>query len=143
MLDPAVKSALGAARARIDAGDTAAATAIYGAAWDAALERGDHASASVIAHLAGISAEDPDEKLRWNLDALREADSDPTHPLMAEFYPSLYGNLAYSYTQLGSTEEALRFAQMAVGRLGDLRPGPYADRVREGIAAHLARLEQS
>lgn len=143
MLDPAVKSALDAARARMDAGATTAALAIYRATRDAALQRGDHANASVIAHMAGVAAEDPDEKLQWNLDALRHADADPAHPLMAEFYPSLYNNLAYSYAQLGRREEALRYARMAASRLPDLRPGPYADRVAAGVTAHLAKLEQS
>lgn len=82
-------------------------------------------------------------KLRWNLDALREADAAGDHPLVATFYPSLYSNLGYSYLMLGDRTEALRNMELAASRLGDLEPGPYADRVRSTIEAQLNKLRET
>lgn len=140
MLDPGVRRALDEARERKEAGEPAAALVIYKAAWEAALQRRDHAHASVIAHIAAVAATDPAERLQWDLDALREADTAGAHPLVVEFYPSLYNNLAYSYMHLGRRDEALRYALMAAERLADLKPGPYADRAKASVEAHLAKL---
>ena len=134
--------ALDEARERKEAGEPAAALVIYRTAWEAAVQRGDHAHASVIAHMAALVAGDPAERLQWDLDALREANAAGAHPLVAEFYPSLYNNLAYSYVQLGSRDEALRYALMAAERLADLKPGPYADRAKASVEAHLAKLRE-
>ena len=138
--DPTVKAALDAAKERIVAGDAVGALEIYRGAWDAATARGDHAHASVIAHMAAIAETDPRQKLRWNVDALREADAAGGHPLVATFYPSLYSNLAFSYVQLGDNAEALRYMELAASRLGDLEPGPYGDRVRSTVETQLTAL---
>jgi hypothetical protein len=71
--DPAVSAALDAARARLSAGDIRGALEAYQEGWDAAVAHGDHADASVVAHMAGVAEEDPRRKLEWNRDALREA----------------------------------------------------------------------
>lgn len=138
--DPVVKAALDEAKAHLAVSDVSAALRVYERAWSDAIARQDHAHASVIAHMAGVAEPGPQRKLRWNLDALREADAVGDHPLVRTFYPSLYNNLAISYAQLGERAEALRYMELAASRLGDLEPGPYADRVRASVEAQLAKL---
>jgi hypothetical protein len=141
--DPDVKAALDEAKTMLAAGDSAGALAVYEKTWATAIAHGDHAHASVVGHMAGVAEPDPNKKLRWNLDALREADAAGPHPLIANFYPSLYSNFAYAYGMLGARAEALRYMELAASRLGDLKPGPYADRVRAGVETDLAKLRSS
>lgn len=139
--DPDVKASLDAAKERIAAGNVAGGLELYREAWNAAVARADHAHASVIAHMAGVAEEDPQSKLQWNLNALRQAEAAGSHPVVVEFYPSLYSNLAYSYVLLEDRREALRYIELAASRLTDLRPGPYADRVRASVETQLSRLQ--
>lgn len=138
-----MKAALDQAKAKIGAGDVRGALDTYQEVWDAAVVRGDHAHASVVAHMAGVAESDPQRKLSWNLDALREADLAGNDPLVTSFYPSLYNNLALSYAFLGDRAEALRYMELAASRLGDLEPSPYAERVRTGVKAQLAKLRSA
>src|SRR5712691_4492478 len=115
--EPLVKAALDAAKAKVAAGDLPSALALYRETWERVVERGDHGHASVVAHMAGVSDSDPKAKLRWNLSALREAEADSGHPLVATFYPSLYNNLALSYVLIGDRAQALRYMELAASRL--------------------------
>lgn len=126
---------------RLAAGDVGGALAVYNEVWDAVVIRGDHGHASVIAHMAGVAEADPQKKLQWNLDALREAYAAGDHPLVAGFYPSLFSNLGYSYLMLGDLPEALRYMELAASRLGDLEPGPYANHIRSTVEAKLSKLK--
>lgn len=139
--DPTVKAALDAAKTKIASGDVAAALALYRSTWETCAARSDHYHASVVAHMAGVIDPDLDAKLEWNLWALREADAVADRsPRILGFYPSLYNNLAVAYGLRGAHQAALRHMELAADRLGDLEPGPYADRVRASVEAQLAKL---
>jgi len=90
--------------------------------------------------MAGVAEPDPQAKLAWNQRALEEAERVEDRESVAGFYPSLYNNLAFSYSQLGEDSEARRCTLVAWSHIGALEPGPYADRVREAIRKRLAKL---
>lgn len=140
--DPNVKAALDEAQVKLAKDDIAGALVTYETAWVRALACADHAHASVIAHLAGVAEPDAKRKHGWNVAALREADAAGAHPIVTTFYPSLYNNLALSHLMLGDRDEALRYMELAASRLGDLEPGPYADRVRAAVEKQLTNLKR-
>ena len=139
--DSTVKAALDDAKALLAGGDVPAALSVYQRAWDTAIAANDHHHASIVGHMAGVAEPDPGRKVRWNLDALREADLTQDRALVTGFYASLYGNLAYSYAMIGDLAEALRYQELAFARVADIEPGPYRDRVAQVTEAQLARLK--
>jgi len=138
--DPTLKATLDEAKGMLAAGDVPAAMVVYERAWTVTTAAQDHHHASVVAHMAGVAEPDLDRKLRWNLDALREADATEDRERVAGFYSSLYGNLAFSYAMLGDLDTALRYQELAVSRLPDIEPGPYRDRVVSGTERQTERL---
>lgn len=70
----------------------------------------------IAAHYVARFQETPEEKLRWNLEALNRAEAG-SDDRVNELYPSLYLNLGQSYELLGNQEEAGRYYDLAA-RLG-------------------------
>ena len=140
--DPHVWNELEAARAQLASGDAAAAVATYRTAFDGCVARGDHYHASVVAHMAGVAETDVAKKHEWNLAALREADAVPDRARVRDTYASNYNNLGMSHAQLGERDRAIDAFERALGHVGDLPPGPYADQVRGGIERNLARARE-
>jgi hypothetical protein len=122
-------------------GDHRATLDLYRDSASAVSATGDHAGASVIAHMAGVAETDDAERLNWDLLALREADAAVDRDDVRGFYPSLYNNLAYSHIKLGDRDEALRCLRLAWSHGGALEPGAYGDRVRATIRSRLDELE--
>jgi hypothetical protein len=109
--DPLVKAALDEAKAKV-----AQVTCPVRSRCIArrVVERGDHGHAGVAAHMAGVAEPDREARLQWNLNALREAEADSGHPLVATFSPSLYNNLAFSYELIGDRAQALRYSDRGI-----------------------------
>lgn len=108
--------------------------------WADLVSRGQHFSASHVAHMAGAVDPVPERTLQWNERAIAAADAEPDRSGIEWFYPSLYNNLAYSLVLLGRRDEALRAERTAWSRIQTLEPGPYADQVRSVIQRRLAEL---
>jgi hypothetical protein len=113
-LRSAGESALDEAKAKVAAGDLPGALALYRETWERVVDWGDHGHAGVAAHMAGVAEPDPEAKLQWNLNALREAEADSGHPLVATFSPSLYNNPAFSYELIGDRAQALRYSDRGI-----------------------------
>lgn len=81
-------------------------------AWNASR---DDFEACMAAHYVAHFQKSPQEKLRWNLEALRRADA--AGEQVRDFYPSLYLNLGQSLELLGEQAEARKYYELAA-RLG-------------------------
>ena len=139
--DPDVIRILDDAKALLAQRKLPEALATYAAALDDLIAQGDHFAASNVAHMAGVADPDPVAKLRWNRQALQEADAVADRDSVASFYASLYNNLAVSHALLGHRDEAVRCLRTAWSHTDALEPGPYAERVTETIRKRLAELE--
>ena len=109
---------------------------LFQRAWDTAENNFEKFTA---AHYLARNQKDPDDVLKWNLEALSLAktikdDSTKGH------YPSLYLNVAKSYETLGDKEEAARYYQLAADACAHLPAGKYADMTRSGVSAGLKRV---
>jgi len=91
------------------------------------------------AHYLARNQADPNIELKWNLEALRLADT-LEQGGMNGHYPSLYLNVAKSYETLGDPEQATAFYQKAAESSEYLPAGGYSDMIRSGIAAGLKRM---
>jgi hypothetical protein len=78
-------------------------------AWEAAK---DDYEACVAAHYVARYQKSPEERLRWNQEALDRANSVKDHRV-DDFYPSLYLNMGHSYELLGNEIEAKRYYDLA------------------------------
>jgi hypothetical protein len=80
--------------------------------------------------------------LHWNQEAMDCANrvSDGS---VAQFFPSLYLNLAKSHEDLGNAERARLFYECAADRLAFLPSGPYRDIIEDGIKRGLQRCATS
>lgn len=105
-------------------------------AWEAAA---DDYEAAIAAHYLARHQPEPREALRWNQVALARAEADGSERVQG-FYPSLYLNLGYAFENVGNLPEAQRCYTLANDHSASLADGPYAETVRGGIAAGLARV---
>lgn len=136
-----VKRVLDEAKTLLAAAKPTEAMNVYSKAFDAFTARGDHFSASNVAHMAGVAEPTPGGKLIWNERALHEADAVEDRESVAGFYASLYNNLAFSHALLGDRDEARRCIREAWIHVGAIEPGQYADQVRAAIQKRLAQFE--
>jgi len=116
-------------------GQLDAARELFLQAW---AQRQDDFEACIAAHYLARH-QPPPEMLRWNQVALDYAQA-VGDERVADFYPSLYLNLGWSYEQLAQLTLAADCYAQAVARLDQLPPSPYTDVVRTGISAGQARL---
>jgi tetratricopeptide (TPR) repeat protein len=115
----------------------AEASARYRQAWDL---HSDDYEACIAAHYLARQQETLAESLAWNQTALDYARRVPLERV-ADFLPSLYLNLGWSYEVLDNLSEARRCYEEGAACLGELPPGPYTDIVRDGIRRGLERTQ--
>lgn len=123
-------------RMRVE-GDLAGACSLLTPLWTS-VKHGDAFTRLFLAHSLADVQEDPQEELRWDLQALN------TYPeVSAEraakqgvargvegLLPSLYLNLGHDYARLGRVDEALEHFHLAVDYLDSLGDDQYGDDVR-------------
>lgn len=117
-------------------GNIAEAHQLFQQAWDTAA---NNFEAFTAAHYLARNQKAPNDNLKWNLEALRLAETVPGDSIKGQ-YPSLYLNVAKAYETLGDMESALDFYQKAAESSEYLPAGGYADMIRSGIAAGLKRV---
>lgn len=93
---------------------------LYKKAWQAA---NDNYEKCIAAHYVARYQEDPQETLKWNLEALHYAEQMDDEEIK-EFFPSLYLNLGHSYEKLGDQVRANRFYDLAAELGVPHQPGP-------------------
>jgi tetratricopeptide (TPR) repeat protein len=111
------------------------AHALFQKAWDIAE---NDFEAFTAAHYLARNQEDPNNVLKWNLEALTRAGL-ATDDAVKDVLPSLYLNVGKSYETLGNLADANHNYQLGADYSGHLPPGKYTDMIRNGIAAALER----
>lgn len=121
-------------------GRHADAAALFQQAWSS---RRDAYEACVAAHYVARHQATPEETLRWNEEALRQADgAEPGQ--IAGFLPSLHLNLAHSHEvlgDLGTAHEHYRSAESLLSSLPD--DDAYSNLVRRGVREGLRRVGEA
>ena len=111
------------------------AGALYEKAWKACTDAYERCMA---AHYVARIQETPQERLRWNQEALRYAGEVDREKVLT-FYPSLYLNVGKSHEDVGDNDQARRFYQLAADGAAGLSEGKLTDMVRRGAAEGLKR----
>lgn len=106
--NPVIKLCIAGTQAEF-AGRTEDARSLYQQAWQAAQ---DDYEACIAAHYVARFQPTPEERLRWNREALERANRVKDGSVQ-EFYPSLYLNMGASYQALGIQAEAHRYYDLA------------------------------
>lgn len=117
-------------------GNTEQAQQFFQQAWEMAT---NDFEAFTAAHYLARNQKDPNDNLKWNLEALTRAraitdDSTKGH------YPSLYLNVGKSYETLGNMEQAANYYLQAAESSEHLPAGKYSDMIKSGISAGLQRV---
>lgn len=110
-------------------GKMEAARLLFTQAWD---QSRDHYEACMAAHYLARHQTTPEQTLHWNQEALDRA-SQVQGNAVAEFYPSLYLNLAKSHEDLGNQADARKYYELASVSSRSLSDTPYAKTVRNAI----------
>jgi hypothetical protein len=82
---------------------------LYMQAWEASQ---DDFEACVAAHYVARYQESPQDRLRWNQEALLRAAA-VGDERVCSFYPSLYLNMGHSFEVIGNMAEAKRYYELA------------------------------
>ena len=117
-------------------GNIEEAQQLFQQAWDMAT---DDFEAFTAAHYLARNQKDPNDNLKWNLEALARACKIKDEGTKGH-YPSLYLNVAKSYEILGNNEEATRYYRLAANSCEQLPAGKYAGMIRSGVSAGLKRV---
>lgn len=136
--NPVVRLCAEGMRAEME-GRRADARAAFLRAWEA---RSDAFEACIAAHYVARHQDTLEESLRWNAEALAQADAVGDDRVRG-FYPSLYLNMGHSCEVLGDAAGAARYYDLAAARLHDVPDGPYGDVVRHGVAEGRRRVAAS
>jgi hypothetical protein len=102
---------------------------LFGQAWAG---RRDAFEAGIAAHYVARHQDSPEETLRWNEEALMQAEAVGDERVRG-FFASLYLNLGHEHEALGHTAEARRFYDLAAAELDQAPGGRYGDVVPSGI----------
>ena len=105
------------------------ARALFAQAW---AERQEALEACIAAHYVARHQDSPEETLRWNEEALRQAEAVGDERVQG-FWASLYLNLGHAHEALGHTVEARACYDRAAADLDGVPDGRYGDMVRGGI----------
>jgi tetratricopeptide (TPR) repeat protein len=116
-------------------GKTEEAHGLFQQAWDIA---SDDFEAFTAAHYLARNQKDPNDVLKWNLEALNRANK-ITDDEVGTHYPSLYLNIGKSYENLNDIKSANENYALAADYSLSLPPGKYSDMIRMGIAGGLKR----
>ena len=133
--NPIVRLCVAGMKAESD-GRNADALALFSQAWE---QSNDDFEASIAAHYVARHQKEAEEILRWNQIALARAEAVGDERVL-DFYPSLYLNLGKARENLGHTDEARKFYELASCKMGDLPQGRYGDIVRDGVQRALQRV---
>ena len=109
---------------------------LFKQAWDMA---NNDFEASTAAHYLARNQKDPNDKLKWNLEALNLAHR-VEHDGVQGYYPSLYLNVAKSYEDLGDRINAIHYYEQAAESCEHLPDTGYADMIRSGVDSGLKRV---
>jgi tetratricopeptide (TPR) repeat protein len=109
---------------------------LFQQAWDMAT---NDFEAFTAAHYLARNQVDPNDNLKWNMEALTRASTIKDETTKGH-YPSLYLNMAKSYETLENNEEAARHYKLAAESCEHLPAGKYADMIKSGISAGLERV---
>jgi hypothetical protein len=109
---------------------------LFQQAWDTA---SNDFEAFTAAHYLARNQHDPNDNLKWNLEALARAQAINDESTKGH-YPSLYLNVAKSYETLGDNHQAGRNYELAADSAQYLPVGKYADMIRSGISAGFKRV---
>src|ERR1700761_8410949 len=112
---------------------------LFQQAWDTAT---NNFEAFTAAHYLARNQKDPNDVLKWNLEALSRADTIKEEGLKGQ-YPSLYLNVAKSYENLGNKSDAFRYYQLAADSCEDLPAGKYSDMIKSGVSQGLKRVGET
>jgi len=116
-------------------GKTDVAHSLFQQAWDIAE---NDFEAFTAAHYLARNQKDPKDVLKWNVVALKRANTIKDDSMKAH-YPSLYLNVGKSYETLNDLKEANIYYQLAADHSTFLPPGKYGDMIRMGIGEALKR----
>ena len=116
-------------------GKIAEAHSLFQQAWDIA---SDDFEAFIAAHYLARNQPDPNDVLKWNLEALNRANKIKGEEI-GSHYPSLYLNIGKSYENLNDMKSANENYALAADCSSSLLPGKYSDMIRMGIAGGLKR----
>ena len=116
-------------------GDTAAARAAFGSAWEISTDDYDRC---VAAHYLARHQDSPEQALEWNDRSLRLA-LQVGDDRIRGYLPSLYLNLGHSYEELGDLVAARTHYETATRSQDALGADAYGDLVRDGIRRGLSR----
>ena len=116
-------------------GNIETAHSLFQQAWDIA---SDDFEAFTAAHYLARNQVDPNDVLKWNLEALSRANK-INDDEVGTYYPSLYLNIGKSYENLNDIEAANKNYALAADCSAFLPPGKYSDMIRMGIAGGLKR----
>jgi tetratricopeptide (TPR) repeat protein len=108
---------------------------LFQQAWDIA---DSDFEAFTAAHYLARNQKDPNDVLKWNLEALNRANAINDEGTKGH-YSSLYLNAGKSYETLGNTNDANKYYQLAASYSNFLPPGKYGDMIRTGIGEALQR----
>ena len=108
---------------------------LFQQAWDIAE---NDFEAFTAAHYLARNQKDPNDVLKWNMEALSRANAITDEDAKGH-YPSLCLNVGKSYETLGDLKEANNYYQMAADHSDHLPPGKYSDMIRMGISEGLKR----
>jgi tetratricopeptide (TPR) repeat protein len=111
------------------------AHSLFQQAWDIAE---NDFEAFTAAHYLARNQKDPKDVLKWNLEALKRANTIKDDSMKAH-YPSLCLNVGKSYETLSDLKEANNYYQLAADQSSFLPPGKYGDMIRMGIGEALKR----
>jgi tetratricopeptide (TPR) repeat protein len=111
------------------------AHALFQQAWDIAT---DDFEAFTAAHYLARNQANPNDVLKWNLEALNRANK-INDVEVGTHYPSLYLNIGKSYENLNDKKLANEYYALAADYSSFLPPGKYSDMIRAGIVSGLKR----
>ncbi|PMR60829.1 hypothetical protein C1A38_12110 [Verrucosispora sp. ts21] len=117
-------------------GRPADARALFEQAWS---RRTDSYDACVAAHYLARQQDDPEEVLRWNQEALRQADAVGDTAVSA-LYPSLHVSVAMAHERLGDPGAARAAFERAAEHVVALPADEYGNQLRTAITDALSRL---
>ena len=102
--------------------------------------RDDPRQAAAVAHMYAIIVDDPGEKLAINEESLRLAEAVGEDAFPVPLRATLFANIGWSHLVLGDRVAATGWYERAEEAAAGLGDDDYGNMMRNGIAAHLAKL---
>ncbi|WP_432519154.1 hypothetical protein [Kineococcus sp. SYSU DK006] len=130
-------------------GEKYRAHALFMDLWSQIGPDGDAMHRCALAHSMADTCDDPQEELRWDLEALRAADSITDERAsaagmagpVAAFYPSLHLNLGEVHRELGDLDAARRHLDLGRRAITALPDNGYGRMITAGLDALSQRLD--